>query len=421
MYQNTTDPAQILAMLAFESRRPTASVAEAIARKLQMIMGVIGVRSAFLSSIRSSEVQILAIEGEQGCGLPLGSLPLEESFCQYVKATDGPIVISDAASDIRVTQIAARRDFHIGAYLGVPVRLMNDQLYGTLCVVDSAAQSFTPSHVALMQIVAGDIASLLDLHLTTQSTAQALSEADHDLLSAFAALDGQRNILNMVAHDLRTPLMTINFSTEALSLGYFGPLRADQQELASLVLSAGLVMQRLLTDLSDAIDADSPTLSLITEPLDAHVIGQELIALCQPAAQAAGLELRLDIDEPSLPMVSDRTRLLQIMLNLLNNAIRYTPQGSVTLQVRAEQDMVRFAVIDTGPGISPENQERIWQPYERAAKERAGFGLGLYIVRRLAKAMGGHVGLASEPNQGSIFWVSLPRNAARPQLVGLNE
>ena len=124
MYQSTVDGEQILAALAFESRRSTASVTETIARKLQMLMGLIGVRSAFLSAMTAVEMQILIVEDNEGCGLPVGGVPVEESFCQYVKATDGPVVIPDAANDIRVAHVATRRDFNIGAYLGVPIRLM---------------------------------------------------------------------------------------------------------------------------------------------------------------------------------------------------------------------------------------------------------------------------------------------------------
>ena len=142
------------------------------------------------------------------------------------------------------------------------------------------------------------------------------------------------------------------------------------------------------------------------------------ISIVRGGALKSGLAIKVDLD-PDLPrfVVGDSSRLQQVLLNLLNNAVKFTPEGSVTLSVRREggdggEEALRFAVTDTGIGIAPENQSRLFRRFSQVdgtiSRRFGGTGLGLAICAELAARMGGGIGVRSADGAGALFWVELP-------------
>jgi signal transduction histidine kinase len=219
------------------------------------------------------------------------------------------------------------------------------------------------------------------------------------------AEEQERNFLMTVSHELRTPLTAIRGHVDALREGV-----ADDPELraASLGVIAAEVsrLDRLVGDILDLAKLEANRFTLLQEEVD---MGR----LCERAYAAFGEEARrrrIEYDkrfEAAPTIVSDGDRVLQIISNLLSNAFRWTPDGGrVELELASENGSVSVAVGDTGPGILPQERERIFRPFW--SRDNSGTGLGLAIARELAVALGGRIELDSQPGKGSRFELVLP-------------
>lgn len=212
---------------------------------------------------------------------------------------------------------------------------------------------------------------------------------------------------------LRTPLTHIVENAERLSAQPDGPLRSDYAGYADDIATAGRHLLSLVGDLVDLQAIERADFTPEAEALDLSDIARRAAGLL--AVRAADRNVRIDApaEDEALPATGDFTRTLQILVNLIANAVRYTPEGGqVWVRTEQEGDLALVVVADQGKGIAPEDQERIFGKFERVdPSEPGGTGLGLYIARRLARAMGGDLGVDSAPGQGARFTLTLPHRA----------
>jgi len=220
-----------------------------------------------------------------------------------------------------------------------------------------------------------------------------------------------RPLLSAAVHELRTPLNSILGFTGSLLMRLPGPLLPEQERQLQQVESAARHMLALVDQL---LDFGRERSGLARRP-HARVVVQELVdsvlELLQPLARAKGLELCTRMPDPQLVVESDPRALSQILLNLVGNAIKFTQAGEVhvELEPRAGGAGWRLAVVDTGPGIASEDQDRLFQPFERLhASSTQGSGLGLYQAQQLAHDLHGEIRCESTPGHGSRFELSLP-------------
>jgi PAS domain S-box-containing protein len=222
--------------------------------------------------------------------------------------------------------------------------------------------------------------------------------------------------LSRVSHELRTPLNAILAFAQLLDLDT--SISPKQRERVARILTSGRHLLGLVDDVLDLSSVQTGLLAFDCAEVDLHAVVHEAWTMLAAAAAAAGVQF-VDALRPALPHVqADRKRLKQVISNLLSNAIKYNQSGGrITVEAGADATAVRLFVRDTGRGMSADQLERLFKPFERLGAHRSGVdgtGLGLALVKQFMEAMGGSIQVESQAGSGSTFIVTLPR--AKPGL-----
>ncbi|MGB0713260.1 MAG: ATP-binding protein [Gammaproteobacteria bacterium] len=250
---------------------------------------------------------------------------------------------------------------------------------------------------------------------TTEVTEQAMLQAE--LLKAKEQAEhssaAKTQFLSSMSHELRTPLNALIGFTELMRMG----TSADEQvEYLGLMDKAGRHLLTLVNEVLDLAHVESGRLALSIEDLGVDLVLDEVEALARPLAASQEIELVFSHPDSALAVKGDYTRLKQILLNLISNAVKYNRAGGrVRVSAESRDDRVRLSVHDTGAGIGPEQRDKLFTAFERLGAERTtieGTGIGLVFSRRVAEAMNAYVDFESTPGQGSCFWIDLPRSRA---------
>ncbi|MGN6820531.1 MAG: sensor histidine kinase [Sphingomonas sp.] len=229
----------------------------------------------------------------------------------------------------------------------------------------------------------------------------AAAEPAGDPLDAFSA---------RLDRALRAPLGRIIANADSIHAQTEGPIRRDYADYASDIASAGRHLLGLVDDLVDLQAVERPDFEPAAEPIDLADIGRRAAGLLSVRAGERGVKIDAPQELDSAPATGEFKRALQILVNLIGNAVRYSPDGGmVWIRTHRDRGTAVIIVADQGKGIAPEDQARIFEKFERVdPSEPGGSGLGLYIARRLARAMGGDLTVDSAPGQGARFMLSLP-------------
>jgi signal transduction histidine kinase len=220
-----------------------------------------------------------------------------------------------------------------------------------------------------------------------------------------------RNFLMSVSHELRTPLTAIRGHVSALREGILED-EASQSRSLEVVSEEAMRLERLVGDVLDLAKLDARRFALLREEVDMRALCERAYATFAEEARTRGIEYDLELGEGAV-LITDGDRVLQIVTNLLANALHWTPEGGrVDLTLGTANGEVRVAVSDTGPGVEPGAEERIFRPFWSG--DGGGTGLGLTIARELAIALGGRLELHSELGRGSRFVLVLPVRVTQP-------
>jgi two-component system sensor histidine kinase/response regulator len=229
-------------------------------------------------------------------------------------------------------------------------------------------------------------------------------------------------IANM-SHELRTPLNAIIGFTGTLLMKLPGPLTGDQERQLGTIRTSARHLLSLINDMLDVARIEAGKFTLALEPVQCQLLLRETVESLRPLAVQKGLALAIDLPGSPVTIMSDRRALTQIVINLVNNAIKFTEQGSVRVSLAQHagadpgETVTEFSVTDSGAGIRPEDQPKLFQAFSQldstSTRHAEGAGLGLYLCRNLANLLGGSLQFASQFGVGSTFTLVLRENLER--------
>ncbi|MDB5419723.1 MAG: divJ [Phenylobacterium sp.] len=249
------------------------------------------------------------------------------------------------------------------------------------------------------------------------------TELEQARVSAEAQNAGKSRFLANMSHELRTPLNAIMGFSDIMRQRLFGPMSDRYAEYADLIHDAGAHLLELINDVLDMSKIEAERFELAREAFDARDAVSAVIRLMRGQAERAGVQLRGILPSEPLEVEADRRAIKQIALNLVSNALKFTPRnGSVTLTVQAEGEVLEIIVSDTGVGIAPGDLARLGNPFEQAGdptQRAAGAGLGLSLVRAFAKLHGGEMTLESSVGEGTTVTVRMPVVSPEPPVAAM--
>jgi PAS domain S-box-containing protein len=225
------------------------------------------------------------------------------------------------------------------------------------------------------------------------------------------AIQAKDRFLATMSHELRTPLNAIIGFTGTLLTQLPGPLTSEQEKQLQTVRASAKHLLALINDLLDLAKIDAGTIELRLDPTECREVVEEIASSLRPLAEDRGLELRVALPEEDIVLRTDRRMLSQIVLNLVNNAIKFTERGTVHVFLRrdsaGDKNVVEIGVRDTGSGIRPEDQAKLFVAFTQvdptAQRRQEGPGLGLHLSQKLAEALGGRIECRSKYGVGSTF------------------
>lgn len=302
------------------------------------------------------------------------------------------------------------RALGIGSYVIVPLVARGQTLGSVTFVTSEDDHRLGEADLTLAEDLACRSALALDNARLFRTAAQVRAEAERT-----SAIKDE--FMAVMSHELRTPLTAILGFSELVLAGVPEPIGPKAREQVERISLSGRHLLQLVEEMLAFSRLEAGRARLALERVAPRELVQEVVGIMRPLAEQKGLELsfQLSADVPAV-LHTDARKLRQILLNLLANAVKFTPRGRVELMVRPAGERLEIRIRDTGVGIAAEHLPRLFEPFWQAdsshTRERGGTGLGLTISERLAAMLGGSLRVESTPGEGSTFTVELPARGA---------
>jgi signal transduction histidine kinase len=320
-----------------------------------------------------------------------------------------PVVIADALTDPSYTWKEAQQRLGFRSMLGVPM-LRDGEPVGVIALWRGEVRPFSEHDQRL-------VTTFADQAVIAIENARLFEQLQAKTGQLEVASRHKSEFLANMSHELRTPLNAIIGFSEVLLEQMFGEVNAKQLEYLHDIHSSGHHLLTLINDVLDLSKIEAGRMELELSTIDVRETLGNALTLVRERASRQGLKLELDLPDELDSWVADARKVKQVLLNLLSNAVKFTPAGgSVTLRARRRGDaMLEIAVIDTGVGIAPAEQARVFDAFRQASgsylRKTEGTGLGLALARSFVELHGGRLSLESVPGLGSTFSFTLPTHA----------
>ena len=385
-------------------------VEEAFDRLTRLAVRLVKVPAAFVSLVDENRD---FYKSACGFGEPLASARELEgpTFCHFTIQSPEPLVIPDTNADPVYREVPTVKSLGVAAYVGIPI-VVNGAVIGAFCAIDLKPHAWTEDEIGVLTELAAVAVSEISLRSTQAELETARAEAE-------SANHAKSEFLAAMSHDLRTPLNAIGGFADLIESGVLGPVTDGQRDAAFRIRRAQKHLLALIDDILHIAKAERGEVQI-------NVRGIQLADLCTALeswigqqAKEKNIRFSCNLEDPasgsspqSMTALADYERVLQIMVNLSTNAIKFTPPGGrVKVTGRRSKDWVELTVRDTGYGIAPQHTERIFEPFVQIAggePTHGSVGLGLATSRALARRMNGDIAVESTLGEGSAFTLRLP-------------
>ena len=390
------------------------------------LQNILDVDSVFLSQLSAIVFSISFLKLEMPLRRLLQALFLVVLGLLGLAVVAGPYLGGQLASWSTLATVASvlyvaferyRHGFRTAAYVLVSIALLSvAAILSVMSVYGLMQLPWSIDSMILMATAIGAVVLSAGISQRLQLSQDAATQAHEQAIVAAAEIQAKGDFLAQISHEIRTPMSGILGMTELL---LDTPLSPAQREYANTINVSSNSLLRILNDILDFSRMEAGKLSVVEEPFDLNELMHDCLDLFKAQAEEKHLELVANIDAQVNPLlIGDPTRLRQVISNLLRNAIKFTQQGEVMINIAnaASGAALRVEVIDTGIGIAAAELPTLFQPHKAGGPNRmqTGAGLGLSICRQLVELMGGNIGVDSIERSGSTFWFEVP---LRPQPV----
>lgn len=420
---SSADTKSYLSGLSALAARSFMSIQAAVEAILQLMIEQLGMRSSFIAHIKyeNGELEVLAVHNVPGgCDIQIGtSVPLPKSFSHMIVNTKRPSSLlleklkrpSDSSSH-QVPGTFSR----IGSSISVPLLLADGTLFGMLTAVDPEPQTVNPQQAEMLAVLARRLVNEIehDYEQTERKRAQdKLARAMIELRAANRQLKQmdrlKSDFISIVSHEFRTALTGIEGFSEIMHDEDFSDL--EIKEFAADINMDAKRLSRMITNMLDLDRMESGQMKLYQEEVNVNETIMSVVERIR--TNAADHTFRFQLDDTLPSVIGDSDKLIQVVTNLLTNAVKYSPAGGeILLSSYLEGNMAHVQVQDQGLGIPPDALERVFERYNRVEADSTryikGTGLGLPIVREIVEMHGGKAWVESVQGKGSTFHFTLP-------------
>ncbi len=363
----------------------------------------------FLPSEDGSHLTLAAAGGASNDVLDLSgieSIPYDAnpSVIALAARTRKPVTVNDVSDSKVYLSLSALP--HTRSELAIPMMLGN-RLLGIFDLQSTEPDRFGEDDLRVLNSLAEQIAVAV-------RNAQLFAEVEASREAAEEANRIKSQFLANMSHELRTPLNAILNFTGFIADGVLGPINEEQRDILQKVIGSSQHLLSLINDILDLTKIEVGMMDLFLEEVDMNAALNASIATAKGLVKDTDIELRVNVEENLPHIIGDKRRIRQILLNLISNAVKFTPAGTVTITAQQADGAIYLAVSDTGIGIPADQQEIIFETFRQAKHdlpETPGTGLGLPIAKHFVEAHGGRLWLDSEVGVGSTFHVLLPIRA----------